>query len=120
MTYGGAQTVDRRESKRIDAQVPVNMNPPNTSSVISGRTQDISIGGMKVKTEITPTPFQIRDEVIFLVSQNYFKFRGQGEILWTSPTGGTVGIKFTQLDEEARRSLDEFLSLFVHVPTSNH
>ncbi len=119
MTNGGTQTVDRRDSKRIDAHVPINMNPPNTSSVISGRTQDISISGMKVKTEITPTPFQIRDEVIFLVSQDYFKFHGEGEILWTSPMGGTVGIKFTQLDEEARRSLDEFLSLFVPVP-SNH
>ena len=56
---------------------------------------------------------------MLLVSQDYLKFQGQGEILWTSPTGGTVGIKFTQLEEEARRSLDEFLCLFVNVPTSN-
>jgi hypothetical protein len=118
MTYSGGQPVNRRASTRRDVRVPINVNPPNTSSVISGRTQDISIGGMKVRTEITP-PFQIRDEVIFLVSQPYFKFQGQGEILWTSPKGGTVGIKFTRLDEEARKSLDEFLSLFVHVPTSN-
>jgi len=118
MTYSGGQPVNRRASTRRDVRVPINVNPPNTSSVISGRTQDISIGGMKVRAEITP-PFQIRDEVIFLVSQPYFKFQGQGEILWTSPKGGTVGIKFTRLDEEARRSLDEFLSLFVHVPTSN-
>jgi hypothetical protein len=95
------------------------MNVPNTSSVISGRIQDISLGGMKVKTEITSMPFQIKDEVMLLVSQDYLKFQGQGEILWTSPTGGTVGIKFTQLEEEARRSLDEFLCLFVNVPTSN-
>ena len=79
----------------------------------------MSLGGMKVKTEITPMPFQIRDEVMFLVSRDYFKFQGQGEILWTSPTGGTIGNKFTRLDEEARKSLDEFLSLFVYVPTSN-
>ena len=115
MTYSGGQPVDRRASTRREVGVPINMNPPNTSSVISGRIQDISLGGMKVKTEITPTPFQIRDEVVFLVSQAYFKFRGQGKILWTFPTGGTVRIKFTQLDEEARRSLDEFLLLFVYV-----
>jgi len=120
MTYRGGQAVERRASTRKDARVPIIMNPPNnTSSAISGRTQDISLGGMKVKTEITPMAFQIKDEVVFLVSQNYFKFQGQGEILWTSPTGDTAGIKFTQLDKEARRSLDEFLSLFVHVPTSN-
>ena len=119
MTYGGGQPVDRRVSTRRDVRVPISMNVPNTSSVISGRIQDISLGGMKVETEITPMAFQIKDEVMFRVSQSYFKFQGQGEILWTSPTGDTVGIKFTQLDKEARRSLDEFLSLFVHVPTSN-
>jgi hypothetical protein len=118
MTYSGGQPVERRATARRDARVPINVNYPNTSSVIAGRTQDISLGGMKVKTEITPTPFQIRDEVIFSVSRDYFKFQGQGEILWISPTGSTVGIKFTQLEEEAKRSLDEFLHLFVH-PISN-
>jgi c-di-GMP-binding flagellar brake protein YcgR len=94
------------------------MNPPNASSVISGRTQDISLGGMKVRTEITPA-FQIRAEVMFLASEPYFNFQGQGEILWTSPKGSTVGIKFTRLDEETRRSLDKFLSFFIDAPTSN-
>lgn len=120
MTYSGGQLVDRRASTRKDARVPINMNAPNTSFVISGRTQDISLGGMKVRTEITPTPFHIRDKVMFLVSQTYFRFRGQGEILWISQKGSSaIGIKFTQLDEEAKKSLDEFLSLFVHVPNSN-
>ena len=119
MTYGGVQPIDRRASTRRDVRVPINMNSPNASSVISGRIRDISLGGMKVKTESTPTPFQISDEVMFLVNQVYFKFQGQGEILWISPTGGTVGIKFTQVEEEARKSLNEFLSLFVHAPTSN-
>ena len=118
MRRGGSQPIDRRGSTRKDVRVPINMNPPNAPSVISGKTQDISLGGMKVRTEITP-PFQIRDEVMFLVSQPYFKFQGQGEILWTSLTGGTVGIRFTRLDEEARRSLEKFLSFFVDVPASN-
>jgi len=120
MTYGGGQPVDRRMSTRRDLRVPINMKPPNTSSVISGRAQDISVGGMKVKTETTPMPFQIGDEVVLLVSQVYFNFQGQGEILWTSPTAGTFGIKFTQLEEEPRRSLDKFLGLSLYVITSNH
>ncbi len=113
MTYSGGQPVDRRASTRRDLRVPIYMNLSTTSSVISGRTQDISLGGMKVKTEITPKPFQVGDEVMFSMSEDYLRCEGQGEILWTSPTGGTVRIKFTQLDEEARRSLDEFLRLFV-------
>ena len=100
MTYSGAQTVDRRESKRIGVHVPINIDLPNTSSEISGRIQDISIGGIKVKIEITPTPFQIKDEVRFLVTQNYLNFQGQGEILWISLAGVTAGIKFTQLDKK--------------------
>ncbi len=62
---------------------------------------------------------QIRDRVIFSVSEDYLKCQGQGEVRWFSPTGDTVGIKFTQLDEEAKNSLDEFFSLFVHGPTSH-
>jgi len=116
---GGVQPIERRASTRTDVQVPINMNSSNTLSAISGMTRDISLGGMKVNTEISAMPFQTSDEVTFLVNQDYFKFQGQGEILWISPTGSTVGIKFAQLEEEARRSLNEFLHLFVHAPTSN-
>jgi len=108
-TSSRGQPVDRRASARREAWVPINVNSLNTPSVISGMAQDISLGGMKVKTKITPTPFQIRDEVMFSVSQDYFKFQGQGEILWISQTGGTVGIKLTQLEEEMKGSLDGFL-----------
>ncbi len=111
----GGRPTDRRTSPRRDARVPINMNPPS----VSARTQDVSLGGMRVRVGITPMPFRIRDEVMFLVIEPYFKFQGQGEICWTSPRASTVGIKFTQLDEEAKRSLEEFLSLFVDVPTSN-
>ncbi len=111
----GGQPIDRRTSPRRDAKVPINMNPPN----ISVRTQDMSLGGMKVRVGIAPMPFQIKDEVMFLVIEPYFKFEGHGEIRWISPKDGTVGIQFTQLDGEAKRSLEEFLSLFAHVPTSN-
>jgi hypothetical protein len=115
VTRSRGQPVERRASTRRDVRLPVNINRPNISLII----QNISLGGMKVKTEITPTPFHIRDEVMFLVSRDYFKFQGKGEILWISPKGGAIGIKFTQLDEEVRRSLDEFLLLFVYIPTSN-
>jgi len=117
MGRAGDQT-DRRANARRDVRTPININVSDISSVISGRIQDISTDGMKVKIETTPVPFQIRDEVMFLVNQNYLKLPGQGQIVWTSPKSGTIGIKFTQLDEESKKSLDEFLHLFVH-PTSN-
>ncbi len=119
MTYGGRQPVERRANTRRDARMPIAMNLPNTSSVISGRTQNISSGGMKVKTEITPSPLKIKCEVSFLVNREYLKLQGQGRILWTSAMGSIFGIQFTQLDEESRKSLKEFFSLFVDVPTRN-
>jgi len=119
MTYSGGQPVDKRAGERRGVGVPIYITPANTSSVILGRIQDISRGGIKVKTEIPPTPFRIGDEVIFTVSEDYLKCEGKGKILWISPTGNTVRIKFTQLDAEARRSLEELLSLFVDAPTGN-
>jgi hypothetical protein len=115
MTRSGGEPVDRRASTRENVKVPVNINPPNVQALI----QDISLDGIKVKIEITPMPFQISDEVWLSVSRDYFKLQAQGKILWTSRMGDAVGIKFTQLDEKSRRSLEEFLSLFVDVPTSN-
>ena len=112
MTDNSRHPVDRRTSIRRDIRVPIYITPPDTSSVILGKTQDISLGGIKMKSEATPNLFQIGDKLIFLVSEDYLRCEGQGQIAWTSPTGGTVGIKFTQLDEDGRRHLDKFLRLF--------
>ncbi len=119
MTYRESQPVDRRVSIRRAVRVPINMIPPSNSSVISGRIHDISLGGMKVKTEVSPIGFRIKDEVKLLVNENSFKFQGQGEILWTTQGDGIAGIKFTRIDEESRRSLDDFLSLFGDVAISH-
>jgi hypothetical protein len=87
------------------------MNFPNTSSVISGRTQDISPGGMKVKTEMASLPFQKGDEVTFIVNEDFLILEGEGTIIWISPMEVAVGIKFNQLTEQTTRSLEEFLRL---------
>ncbi len=112
----GTQPTERRSVARKNAYVPISINWACNSSAISGRIQDISFGGMRVNAEITSMPCQKNDEVTVSVNQPYFKFQGKGKILWTSQTGNTVGIQFTQLNQEAKNSLNEFLSLFIHVP----
>ena len=112
MTYTGGKFVDRRGSTRRDIRVPILITPPDGPSVI----QNISLGGMKVNTEINPKRFQINDEISFLVNREYLKLRGQGKILWTSGMEATIGIEFTELDNKSRESLKEFLSLFCDTP----
>ena len=120
MTYGGGQSVDRRASTRRNVHVLLSINLLNMSPGISGRIQNVSDGGMKVITEVTPAPFNISDEVWFSVSRDYLKFQGEGKILWTSRVDDAVGIKFTQVDKKSRRSLEDFLNLFADGPANNH
>jgi c-di-GMP-binding flagellar brake protein YcgR len=111
MTYNGRQPVDRRASIRRDLQVPIYMNSPNTLSVISGRTQDISLGGMKVIAEMSSLPFQKEDEIRFIVNDDFLILEGEGTVIWISPIDVAVGIKFNQLTEKTRSSLEQFLRL---------
>jgi len=120
MTDGKGQFADRRASPRRKLRLPIHMNPPDASSPISGTIQDISAGGMNVKTEITSSPIKQRDEVWFLVHREYVKFQGRGEILWISRLGDSVGIRFTQLDKKSRMSLEELLRLFVSAPNNDN
>ncbi len=86
--------------------------------MISGKTQDISLGGMKVKAKNPAWPFKINDELSFAVNPDYFTCQGKGKIIWFSPIGDSFGVQFTQLDETSRKSLEELLSLIVDGPTS--
>lgn len=108
MAYSGG---DRRASARRGLQVPVYLNFPNTWSVTSGRTHDISLGGMKVKTEMPPLPFQKGDELSFIVNEDFLFLEGEGKVIWTSPIEVTAGIKFNQFIDKARSSLGQSLSL---------
>ncbi len=117
---GGEESADRRTSKRSHVKIPIDINPPSGSRSVPGTIQDISKGGIKVKTEIAASPFKSTDEVWFLVDKEYLKFEGEGKILWASRAGDAVGIQFIQLDKQSSSSLEEFLRLFVDVPTSDN
>ncbi len=116
MNYGEGH-LERRSSPRRSITVPINLKPPNDPLMISGKTQDISLGGMKVKAENPPWPFKINDEVSFAVKRDYFTCQGIGKIIWFSQMGDNFGMQFIQLDETSKRSLQEILSLIIDVPT---
>ncbi len=120
ISSSGEESADRRTSKRSYVKIPIDINPPSGSPSVPGTIQDISKGGIKVKTEIVSSPFKSTDEVWFLVDKEYLKFQGEGKILWTSRAGDAVGIQFIQLDKQSSSSLEQFLRLFLDVPTSDN
>ncbi len=112
MIYDGVQSTDRRENSRRNFKGPIAISyPRNTVSIILGWIQNISVGGIRVKTAIPCSSFQKGDEVRFIINEEYFLLEGEGVIFWISPLKDAVGIKFSQLAEKERRSLEEFLRL---------
>jgi hypothetical protein len=107
----GLQTIDRRENPRKNFEARLIVNPLNTADFHVGWIQNISIGGIRLKTEIQPSPFTKEEEVGFFSDKIAFTFVGKGRVIWTSDIQSEVGIKFTQLAEETRRPLEKFLRL---------
>ncbi len=64
-----------------------------------------------MKIGIPASPVQKGDKVIFIINEDYLPLEGEGEIIWLSPAEAAVGIKFNQLVEKTRSSLEQFLRL---------
>ena len=112
MTCNGHQFNDKRENPRKRLEVQLIVNPLDTPYLIGGRVQDISLGGIRVKNSIPPSPFEKEEEVRFsAVNKDGLVLNGEGKVVWTSDIEGEVGIKFTRLGGETRRSLEEFFRL---------
>ena len=73
------------------------------------------MGGIGVKIELPSRITEIPQEgkkVEFITREDYFKFGGEGEVVWISSPWNSVGIKFTRLSEDSKKSLEELLRLF--------
>ena len=109
---------EKRESPRtnwMDSDAQVTILSSNSAFKASGWIQDISQGGFKLKTESPPTLsgfFKKWDEIHFETSEDFFQLKGQGRIVWTSPSGNMAGVRFESLDEESRKCLYGFLGIF--------
>ena len=106
---------EKREHARIDLETEVSIRPIHGDSRIPGWIEDISQGGLKVRAG-TPLNFKglfhEGDQIVFETQEDFFKLRGKGEIRWTAVEKGEVGIKFNELDNHSRESLEAFLSMF--------
>jgi hypothetical protein len=109
MIYNGTHSVDKRKNPRKKLEVELMINILNTPYRIRGRVQNISLGGIRVKNRIPPSPFERGEHVRFFINTDTLILNGEGEVVWTSDMQGEVGIKFTRLAEDTRKFLEEFL-----------
>jgi len=111
---------ERRGTPRVDLEVQVLINPSGGTAEIVGWIQDVSHGGFRVKADI-PSISQIifnEGEEISFETFGYFpQFKGRGKVIWTSSDGQVAGVKFGELGEKSKTSLEEFLGIFNQLST---
>ena len=100
MIHNGFHSIVKRENPRKKLEAQIVVNPLNTTYLIWGEVQNISLGGIRVKNRIPPSPFEKEEEVKFFINREDLVLNGEGKVVWTSDVLGEVGIKFTQLAEE--------------------
>ena len=111
MISNGLQSIEKLENPGKDLEVQLIENAIDTPYLIQGWVQNISFGGIRVKNKIPPSPFEKEEEVRFLIKKGGVVLSGEGKVVWTNDMQGEVGIKFTQLADEMRNSLEKFLGL---------
>ncbi len=115
MELAAEHTQERRGTPRVDLEVQVLINPTGGAGEIVGWIQDVSQGGFRVKANIPSISqafFNEGDEVSFETFEYFPQLKGRGKVIWTSMDGQVAGIKFGELGENSKTSLDEFLGLF--------
>jgi len=106
---------ERRGTPRVDLGVQVLINPYGGTGEIVGWIQDVSHGGFRVKADISPISqiiFTEGDEISFETFEYFPQLKGRGKVIWTSSDGQVAGVKFGELGEKSKTSLEEFLGLF--------
>jgi len=115
MTDQNTLFYEKREDPRVSLEVEVIITPFHRNLKIAGWVEDISHGGFKVKANFPYNfkgLFQQGDEIYFETFEDFYNLKGRGDIVWISPEGESVGVKFDELPEESRSCLNEFLVCF--------
>jgi hypothetical protein len=103
---------EKRENPRINLEVQVKINRHISRFTVHAWMQDISDGGFKIRADFPLTPkasLKEGDEIYFETFEEFFCFRGRGEVKWTSSDGSLAGVEFDELDQENKDFLKSFL-----------
>jgi uncharacterized protein (TIGR02266 family) len=105
-----ADGLERRVHPRIQIAVVVNFG--SAHNFYSGRTRDISAGGLFIETDV-PLPVGMRITVDVQLLKT--KVRGDAEVVWVllDDKGQTVGmgVRFMSLPASTRERIEAFMGL---------
>jgi uncharacterized protein (TIGR02266 family) len=99
---------ERRSHPRVAISVDVDFS--SGSNFYTGRTRDISVGGLFIETAVG---LPVGSEIAVRLRISGREFSVHGEVTWAlldlSGTQTGVGVRFLDLDAEARATIDDFM-----------
>jgi len=104
---------DRRASSRVKCTNSVEVYPTGEPAPIRTRTSDLSVGGCFLEM---PTPLAKGRQIRIALWVKEFKLWANGEVVTSTPGFG-IGVKFTEMTEQDRNQLKQFLESLVRLRT---
>lgn len=102
---------DRRASPRLKCANSVEVYPTGETAPIRSRTSDLSLGGCFLEM---PNPLPKGTHLRIALWVQEFKLWANGEVVTSTPGFG-IGVKFTEMTEQDRNQLKEFLEGMVRL-----
>ena len=104
-------TKDRRMSPRVKCTNSVEVYPAGVTAPIRTRTADVSLGGCFLEM---PNPLPKRTQIKIALWVQEFKLWATGEVVSSTPGFG-IGVKFTEMAEQDKNQLKQFLESKVRI-----
>jgi PilZ domain len=102
---------DRRTSPRLKCTNSVEVYPAGETTPIRIRTADLSLGGCFLEM---PNPLPKGTQVRIALWVKEFKLWASAEVVTSTPGFG-IGVKFTEMPEQDRKELKQFLESMVRI-----
>jgi hypothetical protein len=106
-------TKDRRTSPRLKCASSVEVYPTGESAPIRTRTADLSLWGCFLEM---PNPLPKGTQIRVALWVKEFKLWANAEVVTSTPGFG-IGVKFTEIAEQDRNQLKQFLESMVRIRT---
>jgi len=102
---------DRRANSRMKCASSVEVYPTGEATPIRTRTADLSLGGCFLEM---PNPLPVGTQIRIALWVQDFKLWGNAEVITSTPGFG-IGVKFTEMTEQDRNQLRQFIDGMVRI-----